>query len=73
MTITYMIYQAERPVSRSEQRAADAIRGELVQGLSSLLHGGGRRQRRVVAGGGHRPASEVPCYPAAERVSAGAR
>jgi hypothetical protein len=70
MTIPYMIYQAERPVSRSEELAADAFRGELARALSSLLRGG--RSRRV-AGGGHSPATEVPCYPPAEWMTAGAR
>ena len=70
MTITYMMYQAERPISRSEQLAADAIRGELSRVLSSLLRGG--RDRRV-AGGGQCPAGEVPDYPPAEWTTAGAR
>ena len=70
MNIPYMMYQAERPVSRSEQLAADTIRGELARALSSLLHGG--RGRRV-AGGGQCPASEVPDYPPAEWMIADAR
>lgn len=74
MTITYMIYQAERPASRSEQLAADAIRGELARALSSLLHGGRGRSRDLrVAGGGRCPAGEVPDYPPAEWTTAGAR
>lgn len=74
MTISYMIYQAERPVSRSEELAADAVRGELARALSSLLRGGRvRRQDLCVAGGGHRPASKVACYPPTERMTAGAR
>lgn len=32
-----MIYQAERPVSRAEQHAADTQRGELAAALSRLL------------------------------------
>jgi hypothetical protein len=70
MTIPYMIYQAERPVSRSEELAADAFRGELARALSSLLRGG--RSRRV-AGGGRSTATEVPCYPPPEWTTAGAR
>jgi hypothetical protein len=69
MTIPYMIYQAERPVSRSEELAADAFRGELARALSSLLRGG--RDRRV-ASGPHSPATEVPCYPPAEWITTGA-
>jgi hypothetical protein len=69
MTISYMIYQAERPVSRPQELAADAVRGELARGLSSLLHGG--RGRRATDG--HRPASEVSCYPPAEWITASAR
>ena len=70
MTIPYMIYQAERPVTRSEELAADAARGELARTVSSLLRG--RRDRRVAAGG-HSPATEVPCYPPAEWMTARAR
>jgi len=70
MTFASMIYQAERPVSRSQELAADAVRGELARTLSSLWHVG--RGRRV-AGGGHYPASTVACYPPAERITAGAR
>jgi hypothetical protein len=70
MTISYMIYQAERPVTRSEQLAADAARGELARTVSSLLRG--RRGRRA-AGDGHSPATEVPCYPPAEWMTSGAR
>jgi hypothetical protein len=74
MTIPYMIYQAERPVSRSERHAADAIRGGLAGALSSLLHGGrGRGRDRRVAGGGQCPASEVPDYVPAEWTTAGTR
>jgi hypothetical protein len=70
MTFAYMIYQAERPVSRSQELAADAVRGELARTLSSLRHG---RHGRLVAGGGHSPASAVACYPPAERITAGTR
>ena len=74
MTIPYMIYHAERPVSRSEQLAADAIRGEQARALSTLLHGGrGRSRDRLTAGGGQCPPGEVPDYPPAEWTTAGAR
>jgi hypothetical protein len=74
MNIPYMMYQAERPVSRSEQLAADAIRGEQARALSSLLRGGrGRSRDRRVAGDGQCPGSEVPDYPPAEWLTSGAR
>jgi len=66
---SYLIYQAERRVSRSEQLAADAVRGEMARALSSLLHGG--RDRRAAAAPW--PADDVPCYPPAEWLAAGAR
>jgi hypothetical protein len=34
MNIGYLIYQAERPMLRAEQRAADDRRGELAAALS---------------------------------------
>ena len=34
----YLIYQAERPLSRTEMRAADTARGEIARGLSRLFH-----------------------------------
>jgi hypothetical protein len=40
MSFGYMIYQAERPMSRAEQRAADIRRGELAAALSRLLRRG---------------------------------
>ena len=67
---SYQIYQAERPVSRSERLAADAIRGEMARVLSSLLHGGRVRQ---AADADQWPAGDVPCYPPAEWLAAGAR
>jgi hypothetical protein len=74
MNISHMIYQAERPVSRSEQLAADTIRGEQARALSSLLHSGqGRSRDRRVAGDGQCPGSEVPDYPPAEWTTAGTR
>jgi hypothetical protein len=42
MNFGYTIYQAERPMSRAEQRAADTQRGELAAALSRLL----RRNRK---------------------------
>jgi hypothetical protein len=70
MTILHMIYQAERPVSRSEELAADAARGELARALSSVLRGGrGRGRERQVTGDGR----AARCYPPAGRVTAGAR
>jgi hypothetical protein len=38
MNLGYLIQQAERTPSRTEQRAADAMRGELARTLSGLLH-----------------------------------
>jgi hypothetical protein len=74
MNIPYMMYQAERPVSRSEQLAVDTIRGELARALSGLLHGGrGRSRDQRMAGGGQCPASEVPDYPPAEWMTTDAR
>jgi len=67
---SYQIYQAERRVSRSEQLAADAIRGEMARALSSLLHGG--RDRRA-ADADQRPVGDMPCYPPAEWLAADAR
>jgi len=67
---SYQIYQAERRLSRSEQLAADAIRGEMARALSSLLRGG--RGRRA-ADTDQWPAGDVPCYPPAEWLAAGAR
>ena len=66
---SYLIYQAERRVSRSEQLAADAIRGEMARALSSLLHGG--RNRRA-ADADQWPAGDVPCYPPAEWLASAA-
>ena len=34
----YLIYQAERPLSRTELRAVDTARGEVARGLSRLFH-----------------------------------
>ena len=45
MNISYMVYQAERIPSRTEQRAIDARRGELARTLGSLL----RWQRGALA------------------------
>jgi hypothetical protein len=44
MSFGYMIYQAERTMSRAEQRAADTRRGELAAALSCLL----RRNRKAM-------------------------
>lgn len=49
MSIGYLIYQAERPLSPREQRVADAQRGELARGLSLLLHLRLRRGRAATA------------------------
>jgi hypothetical protein len=65
---SYQIYQAERRVSRSEQLGADAIRGEMARALSSLL-----RRGRPAANADQWPAGDVPCYPPAEWLAAGAR
>jgi hypothetical protein len=55
MNIGYMAYQAERPMSRAEQRAADNQRGELAAALSRRL-----RRKRAAS-----PASAVaPAAPA---------
>jgi hypothetical protein len=58
MSIGYMIYQAERPQSPREQRAADAQRGELARGLSRLLHL--RRGQAAAARAPLVPALSVP-------------
>jgi len=34
----HLIYQAERPLSRTEVRALDTARGEVARGLSRLFH-----------------------------------
>ena len=70
MNISYMVYQAERIPSRTEQRAVDAQRGELARTLASLLP----RRRRAVARSSSEatpgPAGVVPDYPPPEWVSA---
>ena len=38
MNFGYLTYQAERPPSRAEQRAADIQQGKLARTLSGLLH-----------------------------------
>src|SRR5215475_11080050 len=43
MNFGYTVYQAERTLSRAEQRAADTQRGELAAALSRLL----RRNRKA--------------------------
>jgi hypothetical protein len=62
----YLIYQAERPLSRAEVRAIDTARGEVARGLSRLFH-----SRHTEPG--HKaacPRAEVtvPDYPPAEWV-----
>lgn len=62
----YLIYQAERPLSRTELRAVDTARGEVARGLSRLF-----RSRHTEPG--HQaacPRAEVtvPDYPPAEWV-----
>ncbi len=37
MNLSYMIYEAERPRTRSEQRADDIRRGELAAAISRLF------------------------------------
>jgi hypothetical protein len=38
MNLGYLMYQAERPLSRTESRVVDATRGELARSLFHLLH-----------------------------------
>jgi hypothetical protein len=62
----YLIYQAERPLSRTELRAVDTARGEVARGLSRLFH-----SRHTEPG--HQAAClraevTVPDYPPAEWV-----
>ncbi len=46
MNIAYLIYEAERPRSTAEQRAADARAGEMAAAFARL----GRSLRRPVTG-----------------------
>jgi hypothetical protein len=67
----YLLYQAERTVSRAEQCAADARRGELAHALSGLLHP--HRATTVAGNDCHCPAAGaaiiVPDYPPADWVT----
>ena len=38
MNTSYLIYQAERPMSAAEQREADRETGELARSLARLWH-----------------------------------
>jgi hypothetical protein len=38
MNLGYLMYQAERPLSRTESRAVDAARGELARSVVHLFH-----------------------------------
>ena len=58
MNISYLIYQAERPRSRAEQREADARAGEMAAGFARL----GRSLRHAVAG---RPDAGLEAQPPA--------
>jgi len=54
MNVGYTLYQAERTMSRAEQRAVDTRRGELAAALSCLL----RRNRQPS------PVTTVAAHPA---------
>ena len=54
MNVGYTLYQAERTMSRAEQRALDIRRGELAAALSRLL----RRNRKPS------PVTTVAAHPA---------
>jgi hypothetical protein len=47
MNIAYLVYQAERPMSRLERREADARAGQLAAAVTRL----GRSLRHAVTGG----------------------
>jgi hypothetical protein len=59
MSFGYMIYQAERPMSRAEQHAADTQRGELAAALSRLL----RRNRKARPATTLTPETALPAVP----------
>ena len=59
MNFGYMIYQAERTMSRAEQHAADTQRGELAAALSRLL----RRNRTARPATTVSPAAALPTIP----------
>lgn len=67
MTYGYMIYQAERPISPTEQRAVDAQQGELARSISRLLH---PRRHAAAPCSGACTTFMVPDYPPAEWVAA---
>jgi hypothetical protein len=54
MNISYMLYQAERPRSAAEQRAADAQVGELAAAVARL----GRSLRHAITGTKDHPGRE---------------
>ena len=66
MNTGYLIYQAERPLSRGEQQQVDIAQAELVRKVSRGWHAL-TAPLRALRAAGHRP--EVPAaYPAAERL-----
>jgi hypothetical protein len=54
MNISYMLYQAERPRSAAEQRAADARMGELAAAVTRR----GRSLRHAITGSKGHPGRE---------------
>ena len=63
MSISYLIYQAERPKSAAERREADARAGEMAAAFARL----GRALRRPVTGKHHARWKAQP--PAIETIS----
>jgi hypothetical protein len=66
MYFSYMLYQAGRIPSRTEQRAIDAQRGELARTLASLL----RWRRRAADEATPGAAGVIPDYVPPEWASA---
>jgi hypothetical protein len=64
MNLGYLMYQAERPLSRTELRAVDTARGELARGLSRLFHP--HNTAPAVQGACPRDDFAVPDYPPQE-------
>jgi hypothetical protein len=58
MNISYLIYVAERPLSRTERREADIRAGELAAAVARLTHSlrPSARGKRGAARGAQRPA-----------------
>jgi hypothetical protein len=63
MNISYLIYQAERPVSRAEQRAIDIERGEFARAVSGLRRRNRPARQDLVVVPDHVPAEWTESVP----------